>query len=285
METEKFALVTGTNTGIGLEVTVQLAEAGYTTYATVRAMDKAGALKETAASRGVADRVHVVEADVGSDESVATAVAGVLRRTGNVLDVVVANAGYGDMTPPEAARPRNFADNMNVNLCGVVRLVNAVLPSMRARRRGHVLVTSSLVGLMGLPMMPVYVATKFAVEGYIESMAGAYAPLGIHFTLVEPGPVETAFTANASSAGHDAMPADLKPVVEAYGKASESFMSKPQSAKDCAAYYIRALQDEAPKLRSMTYEPFTAMVATKYADADGSKTLAMMTEMTTPPSA
>ncbi|GAB0490071.1 hypothetical protein MMPV_001301 [Pyropia vietnamensis] len=285
MANEKYALVTGTNTGIGLEVTVQLAEAGYTVFATVRALEKAAALKETAASRGVTGRVHVVEMDVAADESVSKAVASVLARTENMLDVVVANAGYGDMTPPEAARPEHFVQNMNVNLCGVVRLVNAVLPSMRTRGRGHILVTSSLVGLVGLPMMPVYVATKFAVEGYVESMAGTYAPLGIHFTLVEPGPVETPFMANTSSAGEGALPSELQPVAKAYGKASESFMSKPQSAADCATYFIRAVQAEKPPLRTMTYEPFTAMVNTKFADADGTKTLATLTEMTSPSSA
>lgn len=285
MANEKYALVTGTNTGIGLEVTVQLAEAGYTVFATVRALEKAAALKETAVSRGVTDRVHVVEMDVATDESVSTAVASVLARTGNVLDVVVANAGYGDMNPPEAARPEHFVKNMNVNLCGVVRLVNAVLPSMRTRGRGHILVTSSLVGLIGLPMMPVYVSTKFAVEGYLESMAGVYAPLGIHFTLVEPGPVETPFMANTSSDSQGALPTELQPVAEVYGKASQSFMSKPQSAADCAKYFIRAVQAEKPPLRSMTYEPFTDLVAAKFADADGTKTLAALTEMTTAPSA
>lgn len=284
MAGEKFALVSGTNTGIGLEVAVQLAEAGYTTYASVRAAAKAGGLKEAAAARGVADLVHVVEMDVADDQSVKACVTDVLTRTGNVLDVVVANAGYGDMTPPEAARPKHFMDNMNVNLCGVVRVVNAVLPCMRARRKGRVLVTSSTVGLIALPMMPVYVSTKFAVEGFVETMAMSYAPLGIHFTLVEPGPVETPFMANTSSSGQDALPDDLKPVAAAVGKASESIMANPQSAKDCAQYYIRAVEAEEPKLRYMTYEPFVAMVHTKFADPDGTKTLKMMSNMTSPPS-
>ena len=101
----------------------------------------------------------------------------------------------------------NFADNF-VNLYGIVWLVNAVLPGMRAAGGGRIFVTSSTVGLVAPPMLPVYCTTKFAVEGYIESMAATYAPVGIHFSLVEPGPVGTPFGANAHAAAVEA-PAEL----------------------------------------------------------------------------
>lgn len=277
----KVALVTGTNSGIGLAVAVQLCEAGYATYATVRALAKADALRDAAAEAGVADLLHVIEMDVSDDASVAAGVKAVLAETGGVLDVAVANAGYGDMSPPEAANVDRLAANLDVNLYGVVRLCNAVLPTMRAAGGGRIVVTSSIVGLVGFPMMPVYVATKFALEGYIESMAASYAPIGIHFSLVEPGPVGTQLMDNAQSAD-GGVPAELEPVAAAYGTNMQAMMSTPQSATDCAKYFLRAVTDEVPQLRYMTHEPSVEMLAAKYTDLTGAKTAAVLRGMTQP---
>jgi len=93
----KVALITGTNSGIGLSTAVQLCQACYTTYASVRSLSKAGALKKAGAAAGVASLLKIIEMDVGSDESVATAVKALLAETENVIDVAIANAGYADL--------------------------------------------------------------------------------------------------------------------------------------------------------------------------------------------
>ena len=187
----------------------------------------------------------------------------------------------GDFTPPEAAAVSNFADNLNVNLYGVVRLVNAVLPGMRAAGGGRIVVTSSTVGLVALPMLPVYCTTKFAVEGYIESMAATYAPVGIHFSLVEPGPVGTPFGANAHAAAA-AAPAELAGVAATFNKNSGDFMAAPQDAAECAKYHMRAITDAKPQLRYMTYEGLRWMVGAKYVDLTGTKTMDALATLTTP---
>jgi len=92
----KIALVTGTNTGIGLAISVKLCQVGFITYASVRSLAKADALQKAAATAGVSDRLKVIEMDVGDDASVISTVKAVLADTGNIIDVVISNAGYMD---------------------------------------------------------------------------------------------------------------------------------------------------------------------------------------------
>jgi len=278
----KVALITGTNSGIGLRTAVQLCQAGYITYASVRSLSKAGALKKAAAAAGVANLLKIIEMDVGSDESVATVVNGLLSETDNVINVAIANAGYADFAPPEVASVAAFKSNMNVNFYGVVRLANAVLPAMRAARRGRFIATSSVVGLMGTPMKPVYVSTKFALEGYVESMAASYASVGIHFSLVEPGPVASEFMAN-STGNVEAAPAELRSVANAYHTAFLRVMADPLPAEECAKYFLRAATDERPHLRYMAYEAMAPALGVKYSDLTGDKTLAVLTSISVPP--
>jgi len=278
----KVALITGTNSGIGLSTAVQLCQAGYTTYASVRSLSKAGALKKAGAAAGVASLLKIIEMDVGSDESVATAVKALLAETENVIDVTIANAGYADLAPPEAASVGAFEANMNVNLYGVVRLANAVLPAMRAARRGRFIATSSVAGLMATPMKPVYVSTKFALEGYMESMAASYASVGIHFSLVEPGPVASEVMAN-SKGNVEAAPAELRPAAQACHTAFLRMMADPLPAEECAKYFLRAATDERPHLRYMAYEEMAPALGVKCADLTGEKTLAVLTSISVPP--
>jgi len=102
----KIALVTGTNTGIGLAISVKLCQVGFITYASVRSLAKADALQKAAATAGVSDRLKVIEMDVGDDASVISAVKAVLADTGNIIDVVISNAGYMDTSSRDGVRRR-----------------------------------------------------------------------------------------------------------------------------------------------------------------------------------
>ena len=112
----KVALITGTNSGTGLATSFQLCKAGYTTYATVRSLSKPDALKQVAKAASVIGRLTAIEMVVGDGRWVATAVKDLLVETENTIDVVVANAGYGDVSPPEVAQVSAFENNLNVNL-------------------------------------------------------------------------------------------------------------------------------------------------------------------------
>jgi len=276
----KVALVTGTNSGIGLAIAVQMCQAGYTTYATVRSLEKADGLRKAATDAGVVDRLKVMEMDVGNDASVSTAVQALLAETGNVIDLVVSNAGFFDSSPPEAMTVDALAASLNVNLFGAVRLSNAVLPAMRAAGRGRFIATSSLAGLLGMPTVPAYVSSKFALEGYMESMAATYAGVGIHFSIVEPGPVKSGLLGNAI--GASGAPAELRPAVDTYGQWLDGLFTDAQTPDECAKYFLQAATDARPQLRYMTYPTIAPLLREKFTDLTGKGTLEALQSMVAP---
>jgi NAD(P)-dependent dehydrogenase (short-subunit alcohol dehydrogenase family) len=183
---ERVALVSGGSSGIGRASAALLREMGFTVFATSR-------------TPGATPDEELLEMDVRSTGSVARAVAVVLERTGRV-DLLVNNAGYALVGEAEATSEDEVRDQLDTNLLGVMRLTNAVLPSMRARGGGRIVNVSSLTGLVGVPFMSAYAASKFALEGYSESVRLEVASFGVGVSLVEPGFVNTPFGAHAAVA-------------------------------------------------------------------------------------
>lgn len=175
--------ITGISSGFGLETARQLAEEGYVVYGTVR--------------RDVAPlpNVHYLKLDVRDRDAVISAVSQVVDREGGI-DVLVNNAGMGIGGPVEFASENDIRDQMDTNFMGMVHFVNAVLPYMRARGEGKIIVLSSIGGLMGLPFQGFYSASKFAVEGLCESLRLETDPFGIKVVVVRPGDFSTGFTAS-----------------------------------------------------------------------------------------
>ena len=143
-----------------------------------------------AAPRGTDGNFTMLPLDVREDSSVAACIEQVGREAGDV-DVLVNNAGYSHEGPLEEFSIAELKALFETNFFGAVRMVNAVLPAMRARRRGRIVNVSSLAGLMPIPFMGAYCATKHALEGYSESLRHELLPLGIHVSLVEPGYFKT----------------------------------------------------------------------------------------------
>jgi NAD(P)-dependent dehydrogenase (short-subunit alcohol dehydrogenase family) len=131
--------------------------------------------------------------DVTDDHSVDAAVAQVIREAG-AIDALVNNAGYGLAGAVEDTTSAEALHQMNVNFMGAFRVTRAVLPGMRQRGSGVIVNVSSLGGLFGLPFQAFYSASKFAMEGFTESLRFEVRPFGIRVVLVEPGDVKTAFT-------------------------------------------------------------------------------------------
>src|SRR5437667_13655 len=172
-------LVTGASSGIGQSTARLLAERGYTVFGTARKPDSAKREPFT-----------ILALDVRSDESVRACVEQVIAKAGR-LDVLVNNAGYAMMGAAEEVRLELRLGFLDTRLFGIVRMVNAVLPRMRAASAGKIINISSLAGNTAIPFSAFYSATKFAVEGYSESLWYELRPLGIHVSLVEPGFVNT----------------------------------------------------------------------------------------------
>jgi len=175
------ALVTGASSGIGRVTAKTLQGAGYRVFGTSR----------RAASESVGG-VTMLACDVTDDESVAKLVNEVVARAGRI-DLLVNNAGIGLLGGAEESSIEQAQALFDVNVFGVVRVTNAVLPIMRRQRQGRIINLSSLLGLIPAPYSALYAATKHAIEGYSESLDHELRAFGIRVVLVEPAYTRTSF--------------------------------------------------------------------------------------------
>lgn len=180
----RVALVTGASSGIGRATTAALAQAGYRVFGTSR--------RATAGGR---EGIEMLVCDVTDDGSVQAMLAELLERAGRI-DLLVNNAGIGLLAGAEESSILQAQALFNVNVFGVIRVTNAVLPVMRRQGQGRIINVSSVMGLIPAPYHALYAATKHAIEGYSESLDHEVRTLGIRVVLVEPGPTRTPFDEN-----------------------------------------------------------------------------------------
>jgi NAD(P)-dependent dehydrogenase (short-subunit alcohol dehydrogenase family) len=185
----KTALVTGASSGIGEATALHLAELGYTVYAGARRVERMSDL----ADRGIRTR----SVDVTDDPSMVALVEAILADTGRI-DVLVNNAGYGlygalEDVPVEEAR-RQF----DVNIFGLARMTQLVLPQMRAQRDGYIVNISSMGGKIWEPLGSWYHASKFAVEGLSDSLRVEVAAFGIKVVIIQPGTIRSEWSGIAA---------------------------------------------------------------------------------------
>jgi NADP-dependent 3-hydroxy acid dehydrogenase YdfG len=179
--------ITGCSTGFGRELATLLLEQGLRVVATARDVTKINDLVA-----GHADAALALPLDVTDAPAIARAVKQAEARFGQI-DVLVNNAGYGYLAAIEEGEDAPVRAMFDTNVFGLVEMTKAVLPGMRARKRGHIINLSSIGGLVSFPATGYYHATKFAVEGLSGSLALELAPLNIKVTVVEPGPFRTDF--------------------------------------------------------------------------------------------
>lgn len=184
------AVVTGSSSGIGFATSVILARNGIYTYASMRNITKANAVKDIAKKENLP--LQVIQMDVTDDRSVKDAVNKVLEEKKRI-DVLVNNAGYGLMGCVEDLSMEEVKALFETNLFGVIRLSQVVLPAMRKQKHGMIVNISSIAGRIGFPVTPAYISTKFALEGLSESMRYELEPFGIKVVIIEPGGVRTNF--------------------------------------------------------------------------------------------
>ncbi|GAB7524177.1 oxidoreductase [Paraburkholderia sp. 2C] len=185
-------LITGANRGFGLEITRAALEAGDRVIATAR---KPASIH--AALGGFADRLAAVPLDVTDSKAISAAVTAARERFGRI-DVLVNNAGYGQLGAFELVSPQAIARQFATNVFGAFALTRAVLPVMRSQRSGHIINISSISGIKGFEGSSIYCASKFALEGWSESLSDELAPFGISTTLIEPGRFRTDFLDTSS---------------------------------------------------------------------------------------
>ncbi|MEW2415029.1 SDR family NAD(P)-dependent oxidoreductase [Streptomyces sp. NPDC046866] len=272
----KTVLITGTSTGIGLAAAVAAAQAGWHVVATMRDTSRAAGLLDAAREAGVAERVQVERMDVTDGESVAACVAQVVAEHGR-LDAVVNNAGAGFAgTLEQQDGMAAVRASMEVNYFGVVEVTRAALPHLRASG-GRLITVTSVGGVVGQPFNEAYCAAKFAVEGFMESLAPVAATVGVQVSLVEPGAVTSEFVANQQDeiARLMADAGPYAPALKAYVERTLSSYGTAQTSAEAAAPLVELLDVERMPLRVQTSDWARTFVATKLTDLDGSAVQAL----------
>jgi len=185
---DKVAIVTGSASGIGFETALALAREGYHTYATMRDTKKGDKILEIAKKENL--QIRVVELDVNNENTIKKAVEVILNEKKRI-DVLVNNAGYFLVGCLEDLTISDLKDQFETNFFGVVRTIQAVLPTMRSQKSGTIVNVSSVAGRIGFPVTPGYISSKFALEGLSESMRYELFPFGIKTIIIEPGVIKT----------------------------------------------------------------------------------------------
>ncbi|HMI56924.1 MAG TPA: SDR family NAD(P)-dependent oxidoreductase, partial [Gemmatimonadaceae bacterium] len=183
----KVWLITGSSRGLGRALAEAVLENGDNLVATAR---NPAQLSDLAARYG--ERVRVVALDVTSEQAALSAIAATVDAFGR-LDVLVNNAGYGDVNSIEDTSLAEFRAQIETNLFGVINVTKAAIPVMREQRAGRIIQVSSIGGRIGPVGRAPYAAAKWGVEGFSEVLAKELAPLGIKVTIVEPGGFRTDF--------------------------------------------------------------------------------------------
>lgn len=189
----KVWLITGSSRGLGREMAQAALEAGGRVIASARDPARLSDLVER-----YGERIRAVGLDVTDEAATLDAVQQALQAFGR-LDVLVNNAGYGDMAPIEDTSLASFRAQIETNLFGVIAITKAVLPIMRAQGRGHIVQFSSVGGRVGSLGRAPYSAAKWGVEGFSEVLAKEVNPLGIRVTIVEPGGFRTDFAGSSTA--------------------------------------------------------------------------------------
>jgi len=255
----QIVLISGCSSGIGLATAVFLAKDAdkrFKVYATMRNLAKKGQLEEEGKDC-LGDTLIIKQMDVCSDESVEKAVKEVLDAEGKI-DVLFNNAGIGGAFTAVECTPMALAKEMfEANYFGALRLIQAVLPNMKARQSGHIINNGSTMGIVGTPFNELYCSTKFAIEGLTEALAPTLLHFNIRCTILETGPTATlgpengkVFLAKFKLSDADQKTQDLLKTFSE--RMSHLFVSTMQSPPEIAELVREVILDEKPNLRYQT---------------------------------
>ncbi|MCZ0912784.1 SDR family NAD(P)-dependent oxidoreductase [Gordonia amicalis] len=234
--------VTGASRGLGLELVTQLLQRGDNVAATTRSAGRlTGALADVDTSR-----LLPLEVSLADEADVKAAVAATEERFGGI-DVVVNNAGYGFLAAVEEVTDAEAREMFDVQIFGVWNVLRAALPQMRARRRGHIINVSSILGLTTFPGWGLYCAGKFALEGLTESLAAEVSDFDIAVNLIEPGYMRTDFL-RPTSLGLPESTVDAYPAIREMTQAHQAMPGTQlgDPARAASAIITVAVEGSAP---------------------------------------
>lgn len=250
-EHRKTVLITGGTDGLGRATTLLLARKGYVVFAAGRSAEKRQELDRIAHEEKIP--IRTLEMDVTDNLSVEIGVEFAIEK-GGAIDVLINNAGIGYMAVVEELRMEDLRKQFETNLFGVLRVTQALLPRMRARRSGRIVMMSSTAGLVSPPTYGAYSSSKHALEGLTNSLRLEMYPFGVEVILIEPGYIVTNFQQTAKELA--------QPYVErakdspyskiysgAWAGASRGRGSSKTTPEDCARVILEAIESPHPKPR------------------------------------
>ena len=258
------AVVTGSSTGIGLETSLVLAKEGFSTYATMRNLDKSADITSKAAREDLP--LTVLQMNVDDDKSVNDTIEKIINDKGRI-DVVVNNAGYALVGAFEETSMLDGRAQMETNFFGTVRVIKAVLPIMRNQRRGIMVNVTSMGGRVAIPFDSFYHASKFALEGLSESLRYEIEPFGVKVVLIEPGAVKSDFWKNLKLT-RNIEDSPYRPVIQ---KLTESFEKMTQNAippEQVARIILKAVISNNPDFRNIVGEDAKSILEVKSNNSD-----------------
>jgi NAD(P)-dependent dehydrogenase (short-subunit alcohol dehydrogenase family) len=235
-------MITGSSRGLGRAFTEAVLEAGHRVAATARNVNDLSDLRQKYGSQ-----VLPLALDVTNQAQAQDAVEAAIRTFGK-LDVLVNNAGYGNVAPIEDTSIEEFRAQIETNLFGVIILTKAVLPHFRENGSGHFIQVTSIAGRIGPIGRAPYAAAKWAVEGFSETLAKEVAPFGVKVTIVEPGGFRTDF-AGSSTALREGRPEYDATVGKTVRFQREFNGKQPGDPARAAAALLRLVSVENPPLR------------------------------------
>jgi short-subunit dehydrogenase len=246
----KVAVVTGSSSGIGNETVLLLARNQIATYATMRNVSKSDELKEIAFKEKIP--LNVAQLDVNDDSSVNSAIDNIIKEKGRI-DILINNAGYSLFGSLEESSLEEIKQQFETNIFGLIRTTKAVIPTMRKQGNGTIINVSSAGGIIGLmPFLTAYHATKFAVEGFTESLRQELADFNINIILIEPGSISSNMVNNIKNAkGYDPNKSPyakmVQQVFQGYESISGSYSSQPSKV---AHTILDVINSSDPELRN-----------------------------------
>lgn len=240
---KKTILITGASSGIGRATAKLFQEKGWNVVASMRSPEKETELKELS-------NTLVTKLDVLDLDSIKTTIKESIDQFGKI-DVVLNNAGYGLMGTFESAKRESIIRQFGVNVQGLFDVTQQALPHFREKKDGMFINISSVGGRMTFPLMPLYHSTKWAVEGFTESLRWELAHIGVKVKLIEPGGVATDFGGRSLDMQHNQEYTEYNDYVNTFMMALASIMNPETMTKpeQIAEVIFEAATDESDRLR------------------------------------
>ena len=244
---KRSVLITGSSSGIGECVARGLHERGYRVFASVRNADDCAIYQQAG--------IESLVLDYADSASIRSAVDRVLEQTGGCLYALFNNGAYGQPGACEDLSREAMRQQFETNVFGWIELTNHLIPVMRAQGYGRIIQNSSILGFVAMPMRGAYNASKFAIEGFSDTLRLELSGTDIHVSLIEPGPIESRFRANAYRAFQQHIEVEISVHRERYQKMIRRFETSGNvqpftlPAEAVLKRVVHALESKQPKIR------------------------------------